>query len=43
VIDPEGYAWSVATHVAEPTPREMAKRMKEQMAAMMPPAGSSGA
>ncbi len=37
VIDPEGYQWSVATHIADPTPREMAKRMKEQMAGMKPP------
>lgn len=37
LIDPEGYAWSVGTHIAEPTPREMAKRMKEQMATTMPP------
>ena len=32
VVDPEGYTWMVATHVAEPTPQEMKKRMKEQMA-----------
>jgi PhnB protein len=31
VIDPEGYSWMIATHVAEPTPAEMKKRMKEQM------------
>ena len=37
LVDPEGYFWSVSTHVAEPTPREMAKKMKEQMAAMKPP------
>ena len=37
LVDPEGYSWSVSTHVAEPTPREMAKKMKEQMAAMKPP------
>lgn len=37
LMDPEGYTWSVATHMAEPTPREMAKKMKEQMASMMPP------
>ena len=29
VIDPEGYAWMIATHIAEPTPQEMAKAMKE--------------
>ena len=31
VVDPEGYTWMVATHIAEPTPQEMKKRMKEQM------------
>lgn len=31
VIDPDGYAWMVATHVAEPTPQEMKKKMMEQM------------
>ena len=25
LIDPDGYSWSVATHIAEPTPREMAR------------------
>ncbi|PYU93342.1 MAG: glyoxalase [Acidobacteria bacterium] len=44
LIDPDGYSWSVATHIAEPTPRERAKMMKEQMAAMKPPesAAASG-
>ena len=31
VVDPEGYAWMVATRIAEPTPQEMKKRMKDQM------------
>ena len=31
LIDPEGYMWMVATHIAEPTPKEMAQKMKEQM------------
>jgi PhnB protein len=31
VVDPDGYAWMVATHIAEPTPQEMKKKMKEQM------------
>jgi PhnB protein len=31
VIDPEGYLWMVATHVAEPTPHEVMKKMKDQM------------
>jgi PhnB protein len=32
VVDPEGYSWMVATHLAEPTPKEMQKKMMEQMA-----------
>jgi len=32
VIDPEGYSWMIATHIANPTPQEMQKKMKEQMA-----------
>src|ERR1700680_635287 len=32
VVDPDGYIWMVATHIAAPTPQEMKKRMKEQMA-----------
>jgi len=35
--DPEGYSWNVGTHIAEPTTREMNKKMKEQMANMKPP------
>jgi PhnB protein len=31
VIDPDGYTWMIATHVAEPTPQEMKKKMMEQM------------
>ena len=33
VVDPDGYTWMVATHIAEPTPQEMKKKMKEQMSA----------
>src|SRR5215471_10411764 len=32
VVDPEGYTWMLATHIAEPTPQEMKRKMKEQMA-----------
>jgi PhnB protein len=32
LVDPEGYIWMVATHMAQPTPKEMQKKMKEQMA-----------
>src|SRR5690349_20818166 len=38
VVDPEGYTWMVATHLAEPTAQEMKKRMKEQMPS--PPVGT---
>ena len=31
LLDPEGYLWMVATHIADPTTKEMQKRMKEQM------------
>lgn len=31
LVDPEGYTWYVATHIAEPTPEEMKKQMKEDM------------
>jgi PhnB protein len=31
VVDPEGYAWMVGTHKAEPTSQEMKKKMMEQI------------
>ena len=31
IVDLDGYVWMVATHKAEPTPKEMQKLMKEQM------------
>lgn len=34
VVDPEGYTWMIATHKAEPTPKEMNQKMKEQMSQM---------
>jgi len=40
VVDPEGYSWMIATHIAEPTPQEMKKRMKEQMSSNSATAGS---
>ena len=40
VVDPDGYTWMVATHVAEPTPQEMQKKMKEQMPAQAAAAGA---
>jgi PhnB protein len=32
IVDPDGNAWMVGTHVAEPTPQEMKKAMKQQAA-----------
>ena len=29
IVDPDGNAWMIATHIAEPTPQEMKKKMKE--------------
>jgi PhnB protein len=42
VVDPDGYAWMVATHVAEPTAEEMKRKMKEQMSGQAA-AASAGA
>lgn len=36
VVDPDGYNWMIATHIAEPTPKEMQQRMKAQMAGPQP-------
>jgi PhnB protein len=35
VVDADGYTWMVATHKAEPTPKEMNQKMKEQMSSQM--------
>ncbi len=40
IVDPDGNTWMIATHKAEPTPKEMKKLMMEQMRAMS--AGASG-
>ena len=40
VVDPDGYTWMVATHVAEPTPQEMQEKMKEQMPGQAAAAGA---
>jgi PhnB protein len=42
LVDPHGYTWMVGTHMAEPTPQEMKKAMKEMMKQMAQaaPAGS---
>jgi PhnB protein len=34
VVDPDGYTWMIATHKAEPTPKEMIEKMKQQMSQM---------
>jgi PhnB protein len=31
LVDPEGYTWYIATHIAEPTPAEMKKQMLADM------------
>lgn len=31
IVDPEGHTWMVATHIAELTPQEMTKKMKESI------------
>ena len=31
IVDPDGNAWMIATHIADPTPQEMTKLMKAQM------------
>src|SRR6201988_4879050 len=42
VVDPEGYTWMVATHVAEPPPKEMQQKMKEQMVSQQAARAASG-
>jgi PhnB protein len=42
VVDPEGYTWMVATHKAEPTPKEMQIKMKEQMVSQQAAHAASG-
>lgn len=41
LVDPDGYGWMIGTHKAEPTPREMKKKMAEMMANMTPPNAAS--
>ncbi len=41
LVDPDGYAWMIGTHMAEPTEKEMAQAMKEMMKSQS--AGSAGA
>jgi PhnB protein len=42
VVDPEGYIWMVATHIAEFTPKEMQQKMKEQMTGQLAARAASG-
>ncbi len=42
IVDPEGYTWMVATHIAQPTPKEMQKKMMEQMASQQAARAASG-
>ena len=37
LVDPDGYGWMIGTHISEPTPKEMKKKMAEMMANMAPP------
>ena len=38
LVDPEGYSWYIATHIADPTPAQMKKQMIEDMKKWQPPA-----
>ncbi len=42
IVDPEGYMWMVATHIAQPTPKEIQQKMKEQMASQPAAHAASG-
>jgi len=41
IVDPDGYAWMVGTHKAEPTAKEMKEKMLEQM--RQQPSGAANA
>ena len=41
IVDPDGYLWMIGTHKAEPTVKEMKKKMLEQMRPQ--PAGTASA
>ena len=42
IVDPNGYIWMVATHIAQPTPKEMQQKMKEQMSSRPAAQAASG-
>ena len=41
IVDPDGYTWMIGTHKAEPSVKEMKKKMLEQMKQMSPPQSES--
>ena len=41
VVDPEGNPWMLGTHIAEPTPEEMKKKMAEMMKSQAAAAGAA--
>jgi hypothetical protein len=43
LVDPEGYTWYVATHIADPTPVEMKKLMISDMKKWQQPETQSDA
>jgi len=42
VVDPDGNSWMIGTHIAEPTTKEMNKKMKEQIQSQEAAAASAG-
>jgi PhnB protein len=42
IVDPEGYTWMVATRIAQPTPKEMQQKMKEQIVSQQAARAASG-
>ena len=40
VVDPDGNSWMIGTHIAEPTTKEMSKKMKKQIQSQAPAAAS---
>jgi PhnB protein len=41
IVDPDGISWMIATHMADPTPQEMATKMKAMFAQNQAQAGSA--
>jgi PhnB protein len=41
VVDPDGNSWMIGTHIAEPTTKEMNKKMKEQIQSQAAAAAST--